>query len=149
MCIYCGKSEIKNCILILQIRHLSKSARDVSNCHICPQTFLSRITLQRHIRIVHENERNYACTLCDKRCSNSGNLKRHVEARHATNKEKIYSCDKCKYRTHSKGYLAAHRRRHNAVRHKCYFCVKKFVAFQALARHCRVHTLEKSKYLSI
>ncbi|OXA44971.1 zinc finger protein 486 [Folsomia candida] len=64
--------------------HLEKSARDVLQCPLCPETFLTRRGLQGHVRVVHENQRNYPCTFCDKRFSQTSNLKRHVEAVHAT-----------------------------------------------------------------
>ncbi|OXA47582.1 zinc finger protein 665-like [Folsomia candida] len=127
--------------------HLEKSTRDRSKCHICPQTFLNRSGLHRHVRFVHENQRNYPCPFCDQRFSTSSRLKRHVEAKHATNKDPIYACDKCEYKSYSKHNLAIHRTRHNAARHGCYFCGKKFLTFSQLVDHGRVHTLEILKHL--
>ncbi|OXA45341.1 Zinc finger protein 26 [Folsomia candida] len=108
-------------------------------------TFIIRGSLQRHIRIVHGNQRNYRCSFCDKSFASASGLKRHVEARHTDKKVKIYACDNCEYKSHSKGNLAQHARRHNVSnRMDCYFCGERFVYFQALARHCsRIHTLEK------
>ncbi|XP_035713718.1 zinc finger protein 888-like [Folsomia candida] len=97
--------------------HMQKVGRETFKCQLCPQTRTSRERLQNHIRRVHENQRNYPCTFCDKRFSNSYHLKRHVEVIHATNKEPIHSCDKCGYKSHSKHYLTMHARRHNAGRH--------------------------------
>ncbi|OXA47567.1 zinc finger protein 25 [Folsomia candida] len=142
-CATCGrgfahKGQMKN----HEMTHFGKSARDVSKCHLCPKTFLTRNGLQGHIRVVHENQRNYPCTFYDKRFSISSHLKRHVEAKHPANKELIHSCDKCEYMSHSKHNCAAHRMRHNAARQECYFCVKKFVTLNELVKHYRVHTLE-------
>lgn len=122
--------------------HLEKSSRDMLKCDVCPQTFLSRANLQRHIQVVHQNRRNYPCSFCNLRSSSSSHLKSHVEAKHVTNKEPIHSCDKCEYKSYSKGNLASHKRRHNAARQGCYFCRKKFIIFQELVVHFRVHTLE-------
>ncbi|XP_021959657.1 zinc finger protein 25 [Folsomia candida] len=143
-CSKCGKSFAHKAKMKSHEKtHLEKSARDVSKCHLCPQTFLTRNGLQGHIRVVHENQRNYPCPFCDKKFSFSSGLKRHVEARHATNKAlKIHSCDKCKYRSHTKFNLDLHRRRHKGMRHGCYFCGKRFVTFHELVQHCKVHTLE-------
>ncbi|OXA47175.1 gastrula zinc finger protein XlCGF7.1 [Folsomia candida] len=142
-CATCGrrfshKSNMKS----HETTHLEKSARNVSKCHLCPQTFLTRIGLQLHIRILHENRRNYPCAFCNERFSRSSNLKRHVEAKHGANKELIHSCDKCEYESKSKQNLARHKARHEAGNRGCYFCGKKFVTFYELVKHCRVHTLE-------
>lgn len=127
----------------VQVTHLEKSTRRIFKCERCPQMCSRRSDLQKHVKVVHENQRNHSCTFCDKTCSTSGNLRRHVEARHSANRDKIHSCDKCDYVTHSKVYLAQHVRRHNpANRPECYFCRKKFCNFSRLVTHCRRHTLE-------
>ncbi|XP_035713854.1 zinc finger protein 525-like [Folsomia candida] len=145
-CTTCGKSfACMTAIKVHEMSHLEKSARPRLQCRICPQTFLSSRGLQHHIRVVHENQRNYLCRFCDKKFSTSQNLRGHVEARHLTDKVWIHSCDKCEYKSHSKVYLGQHLRRHNATkRHECYFCKKQFVMFPELVIHCsRVHCLEK------
>ncbi|OXA45291.1 zinc finger protein 726 [Folsomia candida] len=143
-CATCGRSFAhKGTLTSHEMTHLEKSTRPVLQCHVCPQTFLSRSALQSHIRVEHENQRNYPCALCNKRYSKPSYLKRHVVARHAANKELIHSCDKCEYRTHAKANLAYHRLHHNAARYGCYFCGKKFFTSNQLVPHCRVHTLEK------
>ncbi|OXA48873.1 Zinc finger protein 2 [Folsomia candida] len=122
--------------------HLERSARTVFECHLCTQAFLNKRDLHPHIRVVHENQRNYPCESCDTRFSYLIDLKRHVEAKHAPNREQIHSCDKCKYRSHSRYYLAAHARRHKPARHACYFCGEKSITFQDLVQHSsRNHTL--------
>ncbi|XP_021961641.1 gastrula zinc finger protein XlCGF7.1 [Folsomia candida] len=138
-CATCGRSfASREHLKSHEMTHLEKSYRDKLQCDICPQTFLSKHALQLHTRVVHENP----CTSCGKRFPNSTELKRHVEAKHVTNKDLVHSCDKCEYKSHSKHNLVKHRRRHNAARHKCYFCGKKFVTFYELVRHCgRVHVL--------
>lgn len=123
---------------------MEKSARKTLHCQRCPATRLSRSDLQTHIRLAHENLKNYPCSICRFRFGSAGGLRRHVEARHPAGREKMYSCDKCRYRSYLKTYLDAHRRRHQAGRHACYFCGKKFVTFYELVNHCsRHHTLEK------
>ncbi|XP_035712468.1 zinc finger protein 25-like isoform X2 [Folsomia candida] len=144
-CATCGRSFAQKPHLKRHEKtHLEKSTRDRSKCHICPQTFVTRVSLQCHVRIVHENQRNFPCKLCDKRCSNSTGLRRHVEAKHTLNKEllKIHPCEKCEFKSHSEAYLAKHKIRHNAARHECYFCGKKVFTLGELLQHCRVHTLE-------
>ncbi|OXA45042.1 PR domain zinc finger protein 5 [Folsomia candida] len=143
-CATCGKSyALRGNMIRHEKTHLQKSARDKLQCTVCFATLL-RDSLQGHIRVVHENRRNYPCTFCDKRFPKSSELKRHVDQKHAANKEKIHTCDKCEYKSHSKVNLAWHVKRHNPVSwRECYFCGKQFARFQELVKHCnRVHTLE-------
>ncbi|XP_035713759.1 zinc finger protein 708 [Folsomia candida] len=127
-----------------ELTHLEKSTRDMYQCPACPQTFTTRSTLQLHVLVVLENQRNYPCAFCYKRFAKSSDLNCHMKAMHATNEELVHFCDKCEYKSHSKRNLATHRVRHNAARHNCYFCGKKFFTFQDLVRHTNcTHTLEK------
>ncbi|XP_035713616.1 zinc finger protein 37 homolog [Folsomia candida] len=144
-CSTCGRSFAhKASVTQHEKTHLEKSARDMLQYRVCPQTFSSKKSLQGHIRVLHENQRNYPCAFCDKRFANTTNLKVHLERRHPTGKELIvYSCEKCEYRSHSKANLAAHGIRHNAARYECYFCQNKFFLFNILVKHCGAHTLEK------
>ncbi|XP_035713709.1 zinc finger protein 83-like [Folsomia candida] len=126
--------------------HIQKPDRKIFKCQLCLQTFVARANLQGHIRVIHENQRNYRCTFCDKSFGHPSALKSHMEwKRHTDEETKIYSCDKCEYKSHSKVYLAQHVRRHHIEkRHECYFCKKQFATFNELVGHCcRVHTLEK------
>ncbi|XP_021959676.1 gastrula zinc finger protein XlCGF8.2DB-like [Folsomia candida] len=149
-CSTCGKSFAhRGHIKSHERTHLENSTKRVLKCHLCQQTFSRKDSLKHHVRVVHENQRNFPCTVCDMRFSYLTGLKRHMEARHGTNKERIHSCDKCEYRSHSKHNLANHRLRHSGARHGCDFCGKKFLIFSELVNHCRVHTLENSKYLCI
>ncbi|OXA45292.1 zinc finger protein 888 [Folsomia candida] len=147
-CSTCGKGFVlMGKMTRHEMTHLDKSTREVTKCNICPETFLSRDGLQHHIRVVHENRRNHPCSFCEKRFPNSTELKRHVEAKHATNtsKELVHFCDKCEYKSHSKHNFAQHVRTHNVANwRECYFCKKKFSGWHILVRHCsRVHCLEK------
>ncbi|XP_035713671.1 zinc finger protein 596-like [Folsomia candida] len=145
-CPICGRSfPHKASMKRHEKTHLAQSDRDVFQCDVCPQTFVRRDALQHHIRVVHENQRNYPCSICGKRFSVSAEVRNHMEARHSAHKGKIHSCDKCEYKSHSKAYLARHVRNHKiGKRHECYFCRKKVASFQILVRHCsRFHTLEK------
>ncbi|OXA47439.1 Myoneurin [Folsomia candida] len=129
---------------ISTVTHLEKSTRRIFKCEFCLQTFLLKVYLQRHVRMVHENRGNRTCTFCDKRFSTSGNMRRHVEVTHPTSSEKLHSCDKCEYRSHSKVNLARHEKRHNSTnRRECYFCNKQFLYFSSLVTHGRRHTLEQ------
>ncbi|XP_021961413.1 zinc finger protein 182 [Folsomia candida] len=69
-----------------QTIHLEKSARESFKCQFCPTTSFRRSNLQIHIRLIHENQRNYPCSLCEKKLSSVQDFKRHVAVRHSENK---------------------------------------------------------------
>lgn len=127
----------------LQATHLEKSARKIFNYHICPETFVAKPNLQNHIETCHEDQKNYRCPVCDRKFGLPSNLKRHVKARHAVNKDKIHACAQCEYKSHVKANLAEHVRRHDIANGpECYFCQKKFPRYSELVNHFRRHTLE-------
>ncbi|OXA48825.1 Zinc finger protein OZF [Folsomia candida] len=125
--------------------HLEKSTRPIFQCRLCPVTVISTAVLERHVRVVHENQRNFPCTFCNRRFGSSYDLRRHVTARHPPNQEEIHACDKCEYQSHLKCRLDRHLRVHNDdEKLGCYFCGKTFVHFYRLVIHCRgLHLLEK------
>lgn len=53
-------------------RHLEQ--RD-HQCPICRNRFFAAAALRTHIKTVHNQEKNFPCILCGKRCSQRGNLK--------------------------------------------------------------------------
>lgn len=138
-------AKIHNENFFTQATHLEKSTRPIFQCRLCPVTVISTAVLERHVRVVHENQRNFPCTFCNRRFGSSYDLRRHVTARHPPNQEEIHACDKCEYQSHLKCRLDRHLRVHNDdEKLGCYFCGKTFVHFYRLVIHCRgLHLLEK------
>ncbi|OXA56259.1 zinc finger protein 596 isoform X2 [Folsomia candida] len=133
-CSTCGKSFAKvGKLKIHEMTHKEISARVIYQCHLCPSTFLSPHGLKQHIRISHENRRNYGCSLCNKKFTRSDHLKRHMETIHPADKKELQLCATCGYQTYSKGNFASHQRRHDIGKYECYFCAKKFVTFTELS----------------
>ncbi|XP_035712396.1 zinc finger protein 782-like [Folsomia candida] len=106
LCVPCARGDSK-------ATHLEKSVRRIFKCELCTQMSLSKPDLQKHVQVVHENQRKYQCAFCDKRFSKSGNMRLHLDAKHPTNREKVHSCDQCEFRSHSKVYLVQHVKRHS------------------------------------
>ncbi|OXA47383.1 PR domain zinc finger protein 5 [Folsomia candida] len=144
-CATCGKCFACRRYMTIHKRiHTQKSGRETFQCHLCLQTFLTKYGVQRHIRVIHEKQRNHRCTFCEKSFSSPSHLKNHVDAKHDPDK-KIYTCTECEYKSHAKGKLAQHVKRHDVSNwRECYFCKKQFASFPELVRHFgRIHTLEK------
>eukprot|EP01029_Cantina_marsupialis_P031626 TRINITY_DN915_c0_g2_i10.p1 TRINITY_DN915_c0_g2~~TRINITY_DN915_c0_g2_i10.p1 ORF type:complete len:795 (-),score=211.45 TRINITY_DN915_c0_g2_i10:231-2615(-) len=64
--------------------------------------------LPRHIRIVHEKEKNYECE-CGKKCSEKGNLRKHIERVHKDERE--HECKECGKKFGQKSNLQTHIKR--------------------------------------
>ena len=60
---------------------------------MCPKSFGQPSNLQQHIKSVHENVKNHACTQCSRTFSLKANLKRHYIEVHE--KLKAYKCIEC------------------------------------------------------
>lgn len=112
-------------------------------CPICKKSFSS---LNRHIKDMHFNVRNYVCDICGSAYKQWNTLKEHIEIQHSPHKE--FFCDICQdgkgYR--SKGYIKKHfakvhikvgeRRQSNRKPfYECNFCNVKLPSRYALKKH--------------
>ena len=51
-------------------------------CDSCGKPFTKSGDLKKHIKTIHEGQRNYKCDFCGKSFTQSGRLKRHIKALH-------------------------------------------------------------------
>ena len=63
------------------------------DCEICKEKFISRRSLARHIKIVHE-ELRYECQECDEVFKDRARVRKHVKAVHKGVKFECDICDK-------------------------------------------------------
>lgn len=78
-------------------------------CSHCEKCFHKRSQLSQHIQ-VHADERQHICTTCGKGFNRLGNLKMHIKTHEDVNK---YTCKVCKETFNSLGELISHRRMHS------------------------------------
>ncbi|KAL5252469.1 hypothetical protein ACHWQZ_G015292 [Mnemiopsis leidyi] len=76
-------------------------------CKLCKYRAPSRIQLTLHVR-THTGEKPHPCPYCDYRTAQKGNLKKHIEFRHARTMDNIHSCNLCDFKTASKMQLSLH-----------------------------------------
>ena len=75
-------------------------------CDVCEKRFSQSGDLKRHMRI-HTKEKPYECDVCEKRFTRADSLKNHMRIH--TN-EKPYECDVCEKRYRRSDHLKYHMR---------------------------------------
>ena len=107
----------------------------VSECAICGYKNTAR-HLKRHIRIVHEKVKNYACEECEYRAGTRWDLDRHANRAHG--KAKVWSCEKCDFTTEGYKQLRQHvKSDHEKEEKTCKYCGEEFQGKFNLDRHVK------------
>ena len=133
-------------------RALSTSGKErlLHSCSVCSRGFKTRNDLKRHVRTVHERQKNHACDMCGKRFGHSGHLNRHRETVHM--KLRKHCCAICNDSFSQASHLRSHIAHvHNRERrHECAACSLKFVSETGLRKHLvNVHGVKPSIRCSI
>ena len=82
------------------------AAEKNNKCHICGKVFVTPVTLQTHIKSIHEGVKEYKCEFCNKEFTLIGQRNWHVKTTHGKSKD-----------------------------HKCVYCQKKLGSTTALKSH--------------
>ena len=112
-----------------------KSKRE---CYLCLKIFSNVFKMKRHIRLVHEKERNFKCKQCNSTFGENSELKNHIKSIHEF--EFNHSCNICEKRFKTNHGLNEHvRRMHDDSSRSfgCEFCNKKFKDKRYLGQHVR------------
>lgn len=110
-------------------------------CSECEMLFLTKNSLNKHMKVTHKIGKVHKCEYCDKICSHLSELTVHIRSH---TKDKPYTCDKC-YKSFSyKNSLNCHILTHSTERYfVCPVCEREFILKHQLKKHMRVHTGEK------
>ena len=127
----------------------SKVASTPFKCDKCGRRFTRKSGLNKHIRAVHLNIRNFLCDMCPKKFTQKGDLNKHRLTIHL--KQRNFQCDECDKDFTTKGTLKQHKLIvHLKERHECVECDRDFCTKGALTNHYHTFHLKLGpKYNSI
>lgn len=108
-------------------------------CNICGKFLSDRNNLQKHYRTVHLKEKNYPCTVCDKRFDSSYRLRMHLNSHDGI---RPFTCNFCPSSFFTSSCLAAHKTSvHNVgKKHVCTICSRSFSLAYNMRQHMATHT---------
>ncbi|XP_063709726.1 zinc finger protein 879-like [Culicoides brevitarsis] len=94
-------------------KHMIQHSAERLKCHLCSDyETVNKQCLANHIRIKHNDEKNFLCEICNKSFKLKNTLKNHLRQH---TKETPYSCEFCKRKFTSSGNFYAHRKRMHAA----------------------------------
>ena len=113
-------------------------------CNSCSKRYGTKGRLQRHIKAVHLQVKDFHCELCDYKASQKSQLDSHMLSKHSEDEGK-FKCEECGATFKQKGNLTKHQRIHKEdALYKCKYCPASFKQVQHLNYHVHTHhTKEK------
>ncbi len=102
-CVFCHKSFNTKTQLKQHLMHSHNNERNFA-CEICQKTFKTPQDVKIH-RVVHSDLKKYKCQLCEKEFKRTTNLKEHLLTH---SDERKYQCELCPKRSKAKNNLKKH-----------------------------------------
>ena len=132
------------CGLTLQKKSYARHLRLHGNvvpevCPYCKKDFRERRSLDKHIKLIHNSERPFACTMpnCNETYRNHVEMKNHVN-QHL--KEYPFECDQCPKTFQKEASLTVHYRSHTGEKpFKCEICGMSFTSEKNKKVHVQRH----------
>ena len=95
---------------------------------------VAKVNLKRHIRTVHEKQKDFCCEECGHAFSKKLALKAHLAKVHSIGT--TYDCQECGKKFGKKTTLNLHVETvHRGIKHQCHSCVKSFTQIANLKKH--------------
>ncbi|CAK9807419.1 Zinc finger protein 585A [Anthophora plagiata] len=112
------------------------------SCEQCDKLFETKETYDLHLKMVHEYDKLFICSICNKNFAQQTALKTHMSIHEKNKLEKEYPCDICgKVLNHPSSVVYHKEAEHNnGRRFVCNKCGKSFKHKQLLQRHQLVHS---------
>ncbi|XP_041368577.1 zinc finger protein 2-like [Gigantopelta aegis] len=134
-CCYCPKKFTDNSSLRYHRR--THTGERPFTCNECGETFISKLTADRHYQCKHSNNRPFCCHLCGKRFKFKVYLKKHLLV-HAG--QRNFKCPTCSRSFFTRANLKRHVLVHSEVKpYNCCLCDKDFRCWRSMIRHLATH----------
>ena len=89
------------------VHEVSLEKGERKSCPLCDyQTEWGKSHLDRHIRAIHDQIKDFKCPFCEISCSQKGNLRLHIDQVHKNIRK--FSCEQCEYKSNFKNDIAKH-----------------------------------------
>ncbi|XP_055851274.1 protein suppressor of hairy wing [Episyrphus balteatus] len=112
------------------------------NCADCPKTFKTQLSLERHMFLIHSENDDFPCQICNGRIRTAALLELHID-QHMT-RGKPFACRKCG-KDFTRAYHLKRHMKYSACGGKaadtmaCKVCGKDFVRMDNLRSHLKTH----------
>lgn len=83
VCDTCGSKFKAKRYLLDHIKYVHKKEENLKKCPFCKFQTSTGFTLTAHIKTIHEGIREFVCHICNKACSQKGNLESHIRRMHS------------------------------------------------------------------
>ena len=114
ICDFCPKSFINKQSFNYHIAKVhSVGEIKYHTCEVCNYQTHEMARLNEHIRVVHQKEKKYQCTFCDKKFAYDQGLNNHLKVDHNAG-TKVEKCDQCDFETQTKDKLSKHKSHHHS-----------------------------------
>ncbi|KAI8116278.1 Transcription factor grauzone [Lucilia cuprina] len=149
-CLQCDKalSTRRSYEKHMETHQLYESQQNLFTCDKCDKSFLKKAVFDRHVLThVPEEERNFQCSMCDKRFASEYLRKQHASLTHSKKYAKI--CDMCGKLLRDSFSFIRHMAEHNGetpAKVKCDICGAELTNKYRLNRHKKMmHTEENQQ----
>ena len=146
-CATCGLRFLHESWLTRHIRghhnpaHMGSSSGESKACPICNRLYM-RSSLQKHIRMMHQELKPHQCSRCGKRFAAKCNLQSH-ELSHLSYRDRPHKCTQCRKAYTTSRDLRIHLATHEGKRYPCKVCGREFSRASSMNLHLREHDGEK------
>ena len=138
----------------LKMHHSAVHTDNTFDCQSCGRGFSYKSALDRHVKVVHQNRKDFICSACGKEFGSRYDLTQHFDGTHAVEndeeKRDSRTCKVCgkifmKERNLKMHYTAVH----TDATFDCPVCAKKFSFKSALERHVKVVHENQKNHVSL